>query len=95
MMLNWGLATGATWAGAALLVAGVVILVGAITLLVRWLRGARSDEFGAELIGHEMLDECFAKSEMSREDCEGRCKGFGHPCEKPHLPPSAPADLAP
>jgi hypothetical protein len=82
MVQNWELATGA-WSDALFLIVGVAIVVAAISFLARWLRGTWADGPDAELIRREMLDECFARGEMSREECEGRCQGFGHPGENP------------
>jgi uncharacterized membrane protein len=82
---------GATWLSALLLIAMLVILCVAIGFLVRRLRGTWRDEIDAEPIRREMLDECFAKSEMSREDCEGRGKGLAHPREGTGSRPSADA----
>jgi hypothetical protein len=95
MVQNRELAAGAVWPDALFLIAGVAILVAAISFLARRLRGTWADGPDAELIRREMLDECFAKGEMSREECEGRCQGLGHPGERPRLPPSAPANLQP
>lgn len=95
MVQNWELATGATWLDALFLIGGVAILVAAISLLAHRPRGAWPEGPDAEVIRREMLNECFAKSEMSREICEGRCQGLGHPGERPPPPPSAPADLQP
>lgn len=94
-MPNWGLEAGTTWACIALLTAAAILLAGAIAFVAFRRRGARPDDADAEIIRREMLDECFEKGEMSREECEGRCKGFGHPGERPRIPSSAPADLAP
>lgn len=78
-MQNWALEAGATWPSALLPIAMLAILCVAIGLLMRRLRGTPREELDAEPIRREMLDECFAKGEMSREDCEGRCQGLGHP----------------
>lgn len=95
MVQSWEFANGATWPDALLLIAGVAALVAAMGLLVRQLRNTWPNGPDAEQIRREMLDECFAKGEMSREECEGRCHGFGHPGERPLPRPSAPADLQP
>ncbi len=93
MVQNWVLANAATGIDALFLIGGVAILVAAISLLARRPRGAWPEGPDAEVIRREMLDECFARGEMSRDECEGRCQGLGHPGERPAPPPSAPADL--
>ncbi len=77
MVRNWVLATAATWLDALFLIGGVAILVAAISLLARRPRGAWPEGPNAEAIRREMLDECFARGEMSRDECEGRCQGLG------------------
>jgi hypothetical protein len=79
--------------GPLLLGATIVITAVAVLLLIRLLRRNGPQDFDAELIRREILDECFAKGEMTREDCGGRCEGFGHPREAPHPPPSVSANL--
>jgi hypothetical protein len=78
--------------GPLLLGATIVITAVAVLLLIRLLRRNGPQHVDAEQIRREMLDECFAKGEMTREECEGRCDGLGHPREAPHPPPSASVD---
>lgn len=92
MVQSWQLATGAVWSDALSLIVGVVILGAAISFLARWLRSTWPDGPDAEQLRREMLDECFAKGEMSREECEGGCQGLGHPGERRLPPRSAPYD---
>src|SRR5262249_1672862 len=54
---------------------------------------ATQRELDLDLIRREMLDECFAKGEMFREDCEGRCNELTHARETTHPPPSARSNL--
>ncbi len=93
MVQGWDFGSAGTWIGPLLLLAAAAgVIVG---FLARRLVRIRQGEFEAELICREVRDECFAKSELAREDCEERCKGMGHPRETPRPPPSAPPDLAP
>lgn len=81
MVQDWGLGSAAAWVSPLLLIAIVVIAGAVIGFLARRMGGATQRELELDLIRREMLDECFAKGEMFREDCEGRCKGLAHPRE--------------
>ena len=93
MVPDWLLGATGTWVGPLLLVVTVVIAGVGFVLLTRLLGGNGQRAFGADQIRREMLDECFAKGEKLREDCEERCKGMGHPREPPRPSVSAPPDL--
>jgi hypothetical protein len=78
MVQDWGLGSAGAWVSPLLLVAIVVITAVVIGFLARRMPGATQRELELDLIRREMLDECFAKGEMFREDCEGRCNGLAH-----------------
>jgi uncharacterized membrane protein len=94
MVQDWGLGSAGAWVSPLLLIAIVIITGVVIGFLARRMGGATQRELELDLIRREMLDECFAKGEMFREDCEERCKGLAHPRETTHPPPSAPSNFA-
>ena len=94
MAQDSGLGSAGAWVSAPLLIAVVIITGVVISFFWRRMGRATQRELELDLIRREMLDECFAKGEMFREDCEGRCNELAHARETTHPPPSARSNLA-
>jgi hypothetical protein len=73
MAQDWGFGLAGAWATPLFLIVLALIAGVVIWFVARRIGVTPQRELELELIRREMLDECFAKGEMFREDCEGHC----------------------
>ena len=82
MLPNWEWLSPTIWSA--------LVVAIALLLIIASGRHARRGRLDDVLVRHEVIDECFAKGEMTRDECERGCTSQGNCHVEPSISESQP-----